>query len=333
MTTKRNATIYDVAKAAAVSHQTVSRVINNSSSIRQSTRERVLLAMKELGYIPSAAARALVTSKSKIIGVLMTETGTNGPASLLHAMQEEAHSEGYFAVAISVDPETESSVTEGLQQLQKLAAEGLIVIAPQANIMKVIEKSSFAFRVVYLDKLSGSSRLTASVDSYHAVRNATAHLIGLGHSKLLHLAGPSSWFEAEVRKQGFIDECAAAKVSGKVAAADWSIAKGYELGLEFTKGSFTAIVAANDHLALGLLKAFSERGIAVPEDVSIIGFDDIPEAAYLIPTLTTLRPNFAEIGRVAMGLVLGKLSVEQVAKNADLLPELIIRNSTTKPAK
>jgi DNA-binding LacI/PurR family transcriptional regulator len=234
-------------------------------------------------------------------------------------------------VAASVDPNDVDSIRSGLAQLRKLSIEGLIVITPQSDLVSVIEKAISNIPVIYLDSPKGTSKLTATADSYHAARNATNHLVQLGHKNLLHVAGPGNWFDAVTRKQGFIDECVAAKVSGKVIDADWSIATGYKIGNEIVLGETTGIFAANDHLALGILKAFAKRGIRVPEQVSVIGFDDIPEAEYFDPPLTTLRPNFSEIGRVAMGLMLGQLNSEAVEKTAALIPELVIRSSTAKP--
>lgn len=325
--------IYDVARLAKVSHQTVSRVINDSPSLREETRERVQQAMQQLGYVPSAAARALVTARSHMVGILVTDSGFNGPASILHAMQEEARKSGFFAVAASVDPAETDSIKSGLAQLRKLGIEGLIVITPQSDLVSTIDKAISNIPVIYLDSPTGSSKLTATADSYHAARNATRYLIELGHKKLLHVAGPANWFDAVTRRQGFEAECLANEVKPNVIQADWSIAAGFAVGSKLDPSEVTAVFAANDHLALGLLKAFSKRGISVPTDVSVIGFDDIPESEYFDPPLTTLRPNYDEIGRVAMGLMLGQLNSEAVANTAALIPELIIRQSTAKPKR
>lgn len=323
--------IYDVARLAEVSHQTVSRVINDSPKLRPETRKRVQDAMRSLGFVPNAAARALVTSRTKMVGILITDSIYNGPAGMLHAMQEEARNNGYFSVTVSVDPTDAESITDGLAQLRKLGIEGLLVITPQSDFVGVVEKAVTSIPVVYLDTPSTAGREAISVDNYQAARAATAHLISLGHTNLLHISGPQNWFDATTRRQGFLDEARAAGVAAQVVDGDWSIETGRMLGERFDLSTqITAIFAANDHLALGLLSAFSKRGIRVPQDVSVIGFDDIPEAAYFEPPLTTMHPNFAELGRVAMGKMLGTLNEEASEHSSSLVPELIVRKSTAQ---
>lgn len=323
--------IYDVAKLAGVSHQTVSRVVNQSSALRESTRQRVEQAMQELGYVPSAAARTLGTSKSRMIGILVSDLGFNGPASILHAMQDQARADGYFTVVVSVDPEDQGSLKSSISQLRTLGIEGLIVITPHSDFVELFQQQFKNIPVIYLDSPRGETKLSVTVDNYQAAVIATRHLIDLGHKKLLHVAGPTNWFDASARKQGFEAACIASQVDYSVIVANWSIEAGLKIGREFDVNSATAIFAANDHLALGILTALAERKIQVPRDVSLIGFDDIPEAAYFQPPLTTMRPDFKATGSVAMGLMLGELSSENSAQSNGLIPQLIVRKSTAEP--
>lgn len=323
--------IYDVAKLANVSHQTVSRVINQSQKLRPETRERVLAAMQTLGYVPSAAARALVTSKSKMIGILVTDSIYYGPAHALNAMQLEARANGYFAIAVTVDPTDTQSVDDGIAHLRQLNIDGLLVISPQNDFVEELKTGLPNIPVVYLDSPAAAGQHAIALDNYTAARIATRHLIELGHRNLLHISGTESWFAASSRRKGFLDEAQASDATVRVVAADWSIEAGYRIGSEFDLASgVTAIFAGNDHLALGLLRAFAVRKIHVPHQVSVVGFDDIPEAAYFEPPLSTMAPNFAELGRAAMGIMLGTLNESTLTSSAALIPELVVRESTAR---
>jgi DNA-binding LacI/PurR family transcriptional regulator len=159
-------------------------------------------------------------------------------------------------------------------------------------------------------------------------------LIGLGHKEIVHVSGPAGWFDSAPRVAGYEAAMKSAKLQPKVIQGDWTVPTGYEIGqnLDLDSSKVTAIFAANDHLALGLMRALRQRGYAIPERVSIIGFDDVPEAAYYEPPLTTMRPDFAELGRVAMEMMLGHINREETLRADTLVPELIVRESTAIPA-
>lgn len=325
--------IYDVAKLAGVSHQTVSRVINDGPHTKAETRAKVEQAMVELGYVPNAAARALVTSQSKMIGMMVADEIFFGPAGMIHALKNETRKADYFAVSCSVDGTSKESMLEGLKHLRKLGLEAIIVITPQFDNSKNVTQILPNVPSLFIDSQSGEGQLSISLDNFAGSRIATEHLIGLGHKNILHVSGPTTWQDAEPRIRGYESAMLAAGLTPKVIPADWLIETGYQIGmhLDLEKTETTAIVAANDHLALGLMRAFRERNIAVPERISIVGFDDIPEAPFLDPALTTLRPNFEQLGKLAVGLILGSVSASETVDNETLYPELIIRNSTAAP--
>lgn len=327
--------IYDVAKLAGVSHQTVSRVINDGPYIKDSTRERVSNAMTELGYVPSAAARALVTSKSKIVGVLISDTVSYGPAGMMHAMEQAARKGGYFAISASVDPMDSNSIAQGIEHLRRVGIEGLVVITPQTNSVQLVEKLMANVPVVFIDSPNQSKKLSAALDNVAGARLATEHLISLGHKKILHISGPLAWFDAPPRVRGYEQAMLEAKLKPQVIEGDWSVPTGYAIGkeLELDKSKITAVFAANDHLALGLIRALKERGYKVPQRVSIIGFDDLPESPFYEPPLSTMKPDFAELGRVAMELILGRIESGKAMRTSSLVPELVIRESTAKAPK
>ena len=325
--------IYDVARLAEVSHQTVSRVINDSPSLKAETRERVLTAMKELGYVPNAAARALVTAKSKIIGILITDFGYHGPAGMMHSMEMEALSAGYMAISVSVDPQSLESINRGVEHLRRMGIEGLVVITPQSDSVSVVEKNVTNIPVVYIDSPNQPKSLSASLDNIAGAMKATQHLIDLGHKNILHIAGPEAWFDAAPRIRGYETAMTQAGLTPRIIKGDWNIETGYQIGktLDLDKDGITAIFAANDNLALGFMHAFRERGIAIPERVSIVGFDDVPEAPYFAPPLTTLKPDLAALGKISMGLILDYLRGESVENSNVVEPELVVRASTAPP--
>jgi DNA-binding LacI/PurR family transcriptional regulator len=329
----RKPNIYDVAKLAGVSHQTVSRVINKADHIKDETRSRVQSAMQELGYVPNAAARALVTSKSKIVGILVSDIVYHGPAGMMHAMEKEARRGGFFAISASVDPVDAGSIAQGIEHLRRLGIEGLVVITPQSDSVQAVERLVTDIPVVFIDSPNNSKELSAELDNYSGAKRATEHLISLGHKNIVHVSGPAGWFDSAPRIVGYEDAMRNAKLEPQVIAGDWTVPTGYEIGrnIELDSTGVTAIFAANDQLALGLMRALRQRGYAIPERVSIIGFDDVPEAAYYEPPLTTMRPDFAELGRVAMEIMLGEINSESALRVDTLVPELIVRESTAIP--
>lgn len=326
--------IYDVAKLAGVSHQTVSRVINKAEYIKDDTRTKVQSAMEELGYVPNAAARALVTSKSKIVGILVSDIVYHGPAGMMHAMEKEARRGGFFAISASVDPLDGKSIAQGIEHLRRLGIEGLVVITPQSDSVQAVERLVTDIPVVFIDSPNNSKELSAELDNFSGAKRATEHLISLGHKQIVHVAGPTGWFDSAPRVAGYEAAMESAHLQPKVIPGDWTVPTGYEIGrdLDIEADKVTAIFAANDHLALGLMRALRQRGYSIPERVSIIGFDDVPEAAYYEPPLTTMRPDFAELGRVAMEMMLGHINREETLRADTLVPELIIRESTASPA-
>jgi DNA-binding LacI/PurR family transcriptional regulator len=327
--------IYDVAKLAGVSHQTVSRVINNAGYIKDDTRIKVQEAMGDLGYVPNAAARALVTSKTKIVGILVSDIVYHGPAGMMHAMEKEARRGGFFAISASVDPLDDNSIAQGIEHLRRLGIEGLVVITPQSDSVQAVERLVTDIPVVFIDSPNNSKELSAELDNFSGAKRATEHLISLGHESIVHVTGPSGWFDSAPRVAGYESAMHDAKLQPKIVPGDWTVPTGYEIGrgLDMDTDKVTAIFAANDHLALGLMRALRQRGYAIPERVSIIGFDDVPEAAYYEPPLTTMRPDFAELGRVAMEKMLGHINSEEMLRAETLVPELIVRESTARPAK
>ena len=168
------------------------------------------------------------------------------------------------------------------------------------------------------------------VDQVQGARQATRHLIELGHTEIMHISGPQDWIEAEARMQGFLRELSDADLRTRAPIlGDWTASFGYYAGIELLRyRDFSAVFVGNDQMALGFMHACREHGLDVPGDISIVGFDDIPESAHFAPPLTTVRQNFAEIGRRAVALLLGELRGETGMSHDPVQPELVIREST-----
>ncbi len=326
----RAPSIRDVARLAGVSHQTVSRVLNNHPSIRPETKQRVLDVMADLQYKPNRAARALVTSRSRTIGILSASSTQYGPASSIAAIEAAARASGYWVSTANIESSDAASIADGLAHLAAQGIEGLVVIAPQARVFDTLARLSIDVPYVTLQSTDQETVRTLSVDQIAGARMATRHLIELGHRGIYHLAGPQDWIEAEARMRGFLDEMSAQDVPTTAPIlGDWTAQFGYYAGRELlTVRDFTAIFASNDQMALGLMHAVRDAGLEIPRDVSIVGFDDIPEAAHFWPPLTTVRQDFAELGRRCVALLLGDIDPGAPEQPATIVPELIVRGST-----
>lgn len=326
----RPPSIRDVARLAGVSHQTVSRVLNEHPSIRDSTRARVLEVMGQLQYRPNRAARALVTSRSQTLGILAASSTQYGSAATIAAIEAAAREHGFWVSTANVDTSDPNSISSGLSHLLAQSIEGLVVIAPQLRAFRAIAALQIDVPYVTLQSTEIDADHALSVDQIAGARMATRHLIGLGHTAIYHLAGPQDWIEAEARMRGFLEEMSASDIPTTAPIlGDWTAEFGYYAGRELLRvRDFTAIFSSNDQMALGLLHAIRDEGLDAPRDISVVGFDDIPEAAHFWPPLTTVRQDFAEIGRRCVALLLGEVPAEEVVPRHTIVPELVVRLSS-----
>lgn len=326
-------TMEDVARVAGVSHQTVSRVLNDHPNVRPDTKERVAAAIDELGYRRNAAARSLVTRSSRVIGVIITELEQYGPASTLLGLQEAAFRNGYFVSVAGLREMTRTAMVESVNHLLNQAPDGIVVVAPvQAGVdlFRTLELK-IPLEIV-------ASGLAPEGSQEHAARMAVAHLADLGHRSIAHLAGPAQWMDAQRRAAGWRDELEERGLAADTpAAGDWGAESGYRIGLDFDATAHTAVFVANDQMALGFMRALHERGISVPGDISVVGFDDQPEAAYFLPPLTTIRQDYRRMGSYCIDLLLEEINAGGTPEKRTSgghgipLPELVIRASTAPP--
>jgi DNA-binding LacI/PurR family transcriptional regulator len=326
--------IRDVAREAGVSYQTVSRVLNDSPSIRPSTRERVLGVIETLGYRPNAAARALVTSRSKTIGVLSSQSALYGPTTSIQSIEQAARVAGYRLSVTEISTSGYDSVRAGLDFLLSQSIDALVILAAQVNVFEAVRKLRISVPFAMLQATDLDAGHSVSVDQAKGARIAVRHLIDLGHTKILHIAGPAGWIEAEERSEGYRVEISSAGLRPlKQVVGDWTADFGYLAGRELLSNrDFTAVFCCNDQTALGFLHACRDAGVRVPEDLSVIGFDDIPESSHFPPPLTTVKQDFVEIGRRAVAVLLEELGGHPVTTHEPIPPVLTLRLSTAAPA-
>jgi DNA-binding LacI/PurR family transcriptional regulator len=325
--------MYDVATRAGVSHQTVSRVLNDFAGIRPETRERVLAAIADLGYRPNRAARALVTSRSRAIGVLVPATADFGPMSSLHAIERAARAAGYHALITSTLVETDA-VRESLQFLLDQSIEALVVIAPYRVVTDELDVVPPQIPTALLQTGDLETAGAIAVDQGAGVRLAARHLLELGHRRIQQLTGPPDYLEALARRDAVDDELAAAGAPLLPhLTGDWTADSGYAAGSGLDPAT-TAVICGNDQMALGLMHALADLGRAVPGDVSVVGFDDIPESAHCLPPLTTVHQDFEEVGRRAVDDLVARIE-GRVPDPAALtvIPTLVVRSSTAAPER
>ncbi|MGW0191649.1 LacI family DNA-binding transcriptional regulator [Streptomyces sp. NPDC003362] len=321
----------DVARLAGVSKQTVSRVLNDHPAVRAETRAAVVEAMRTLGYRPSRSARSLASGRTRMLGVISFDAARYGPASILTAINTAAQGAGYLVSSIALGTADRDTVLRALDTLSAEGADGVIAIAPQRGVAGALAETRLDTPMVVLENDLGGRAPLVTADSRAGARAATGHLLRLGHATVHHIAGPTGWTSAEVRLDSWratLTE-AGAQVPDPLLG-DWSADSGYRLGRRLAeRPDVTAVFASNDQMALGLLRALHEAGRRVPDDVSVIGYDDIPEAAHLLPPLTTVRTDFGEIGRRALRLLLDRIDEVAEPRIEPVVPvELVVRRST-----
>jgi DNA-binding LacI/PurR family transcriptional regulator len=236
---------------------------------------------------------------------------------------------------VRVDGESETSIENAVNQLKELGIEAIIVVAPQSKVVDVAKRVDPRLPMVTIDFIDRPDVFSVSIDNYSGARVATRHLIENGHKKILHIAGPANQYESIERSRGYNDEMVAAGLKPlKIVQGDWTSQTGFNIGNDLTskKRAFTAIFACNDNTALGLLHAFTAKGLRVPLDVSMVGFDDAPESEFFTPPLTTMHQDFGVVGRRAVALLFEEIAGVPNIRREQVLPTLTVRKSVAKLA-
>ncbi|MFJ2173132.1 MULTISPECIES: LacI family DNA-binding transcriptional regulator [unclassified Streptomyces] len=324
----------DVARRAGVSSQTVSRVSNGHPGVVDTTRQEVLAAMKELGYRPNSAARALKSGEFRTIGIILFTLSTTGNVRTLEAIATSAAQQGYATTLLPVAMPTQDQVRGAFTRLGELAVDAIIVIMEVHLLDAATVTLPPNVGVVVADSNAGDRYSVVDTDQAGGAREAVSHLLGLGHTTVWHLAGPEESFAAQRRADAWR---ATLREAGRPVPpplrGDWSAESGYRAGLRLAEEpECTAVFAANDQMALGLLRALHESGRAVPAEVSVVGFDDIPDSGSYMPPLTTVHQDFAEVGRRCVEGALRQINTHEEERGTTLVPtRMVIRGSTAPP--
>ncbi len=328
----RALSIRDVARLAGVSRQTVSRVINGEPYIKPSTEAHVKQVIADLAWRPNSAARALATARSKSIGLLVSSRSLYGPFSASGAIDEAARQRGYTINSATLAVSDDEAIASALDAFVAQGVEGVVVIAPQQRTHEALRRLSITVPFMSLQWREGPGERVVAFDQEAGARAATRHLIELGHSRILHVAGPQDWNEAEERMRGFLAEMDAHDMPAEAPVlGDWTVDFGYEIGLKLLtrRREYTAVFASNDQMALGIIHAANDLGLSVPHDLSVVGFDDIPEAKHFTPPLTTVRQDFALLGKRAIDILIADIEGSESPEPPTFeAPALIVRRST-----
>jgi LacI family transcriptional regulator len=324
----RPPTIRDVAARAGVSHQTVSRVINDNPQVTAATRERVLTSIKELGFVPNPLARGLLSNQTRSLGVVAEDISDQFFARMAAGAEAEARRRGYYLMIGSVEPgDNEAGY---LRLMLERRVEGLIVARPSVPLSA--EALSAGIPVVAVGIGAHADVTVVDVDNRQGGCDATKHLLDRGHRRIATIVGPAPWPSAASRLDGYRDALQRAGAQELVEHADgWGLDEGFAAASRLLErdAGFTALFAHSDLIALGAIRRLREGGLRIPDDVSVVGYDDLPVAAYVEPALTTVHQPMHEVGVVAAGLLLDQLAGgAPLPVAAHLLPaRLVVRQS------
>ena len=331
---RRPPSMADVAKLAGVSAQTVSRVANGRTNVDHATRDKVLAAMRVIGYQPNGAARALATGRFGAFGVISFSVSRIGDARTIEAIATASRAAGFSINLVTVERATAGRVSAAIANLAGQNVDGLVII--QAEILDVPSLVIGPdLPVVITDTYPSTHPDYAIVDTDQegGVRRAVDHLLAMGHRTVWHVAGPATSSAAHERTAAWQAALHRAGATiPPVRRGDWSPASGYQAGMVLAsepREKLTAVFCANDQMAIGLMRAFHERGIRIPQDVSVVGFDDIDEAEYVWPPLTTVRQRFDIIGSLCVQTLLEQIERGREAQPMQVVPvELVVRDSS-----
>lgn len=334
----------DVAKLAGVSKATVSLVLSGRASsspikISKRTREKVFAAAKELGYNVNVIARSMSSQRTHILGLVTYSFVEYGPATILASAQEAARAQGYYLMVSSNEGDV-GAVYDQMAQLDSWRVDGIFVAVAAAGdwYRQLARRLQLHIPVVWLEGAAIDPGLNAvGVDNLRGGQLAAEHLLALGHQRIGLITGPRQWLASQQRELGWRQALSAAGISPPdtaVVEADWTTPGAYRATQQLLNQNdgLTGLVAQNDQMALGAVRALQERGLHVPDDASIVGYDDIPLAAYFEPPLTTIRQNLPAVGRLAVELLIEAANAPDLSKQIAVAPELVVRGSARPPA-
>jgi LacI family transcriptional regulator len=336
-------TIKDVAQAAGVSTQTVSRVMNKSSYVSEETRHKVEEIVEELGYNPSALARSLSQQRSYTLGVVTFGLKHIGPSRTLNGVADKADELGYMLLMKELDNFDTNRLDDVITSLLARQVDGIIWVAPEIGDNHAwvdARLARIAVPVLFIAMRPRSGIFSVATDNYQGGVMAVRHLLDCGRRKIAHISGPSTWWEADERKRGWREVLTSAGLDAPenhCVEGNWSSASGQQAFAQLIKTfpDMDALFVGNDQMALGALREALRRGIAVPEQLAVVGFDNLPESAYFFPSLTTIAQDLQLLGEQSVQSVVEMIESRQqgqpmIAQSKFIQPTLIIRESSRK---
>jgi DNA-binding LacI/PurR family transcriptional regulator len=326
-------TLHDVAHFAGVSHQTVSRVINKAAHVAAPTRLKVLKAISHLGYRPNPVARNLVAQRSGLIGVITFCQHSFGPSHLLISLDTVAMQRGYNTLLASVTEPSVNAIRRAAGDLRAHGVEGVVLNVPTAVDLRSLQDVFRGMPYVVTDAAADHDLTMVTLDHELGAQLGTEHLIEMGHRQIACISGPLDWRCGLLRRDAWRESLQNADLNpGPWVVGEWSAKGGFDAAEELIKRhkrQFTAIVAGNDQMALGAMRSLSNHGLRVPDDVAIVGYDDMPEAAFFTPSLTTVTHDFQTGGRACLEFLLHRIrNPDGEVQQLVIKPELIVREST-----
>jgi DNA-binding LacI/PurR family transcriptional regulator len=338
---KTRVSIKDIAKAAGVSHSTVSRSLSDSPLVTPDTKARIQRLAREMGYIPDAWARSLVMGETRAVGVVVTTIADPFIAEVVQGIESTAYEHDYTVILASSnsDPSREISAVE---MLRSKRVDGVIVTASRVGALYQTHLERVGVPVVLINnhsEQSGHYLYSVTVDNQHGGYLATRHLVELGHRRIAYVTGPLNHSSDTGRLAGYhqaLNEAGISFDSALVAPGNGRVESGEQALSELLKaaGPFTAVFCYNDMTAIGLLRAARRFNLAVPQDLSVVGFDDISFASYVCPALTTIAQPQFEMGQQAMQMTLELIKhpspTDGQAADISIKGQLIVRESSVK---
>lgn len=331
--------IGEIAKRAKVSTATVSRTLNQSGPVKAATARKVWRAVTELNYYPNSHARTLVSGRSRLIGLIVSDITNPFFPELIRAFEGLAAQKQYDLLLTSTDYDT-TRMTTCLRRMLERKVDGVAMMTSEMDAGLIQELSRRSVPIVFMDVGQVGPRMShVSVDYGHGVRQGVDHVVGLGHKHVAFITGPLELHSARTRRQAFVDGLRQHGVTPdpKLIREGTHTAEGGEKAMkELLKLSRipTAVICSNDWTAIGALHAVHAAGLRVPEDLSLVGFDDIPMSSYITPSLTTVRMSARDVGATAFQALFSLIGEEHVEGDVYQVPtKLVIRDSTAKPRK
>jgi LacI family transcriptional regulator len=321
-------TIRDVARAAEVSVATVSRTLNGIDSVALKTRDRVLRVVGELDYVPNSGARALSTRRTDTIGVLLPDLHGEFFSELIRGIDLAARAQGLHLLLSSShgDPDEAAAALRAMRS----RVDSIIIMLPDAGDDLLAGAGTGSVPLVFLGRAAGGgAHCSLAIDNYAGALAITEHLIAAGRTRVAFVAGPADNADAGERRRGYCEAMRRAGLTETMLDGDFSEQAGRGAARRVLAGSRPdALFCANDMMAIGALEALKEAGVAVPEEIALAGFDDIPIARYVSPPLTTAAVPIAEIGRQALECCAAAIAGRPTEQCRTFKPELVVRASS-----